>query len=57
MPEERLPYVKPLVQQLHHLVDQHVSLAAGCKTTGAASGAATHNCKTQRNTPCVTFGS
>ena len=34
----RQPYVKPVVQQLQYMVDQHVSLAASCKTVGAVTG-------------------
>ncbi|HET7458815.1 MAG TPA: hypothetical protein VFJ74_14295 [Gemmatimonadaceae bacterium] len=57
MPSDRQPYVKPTVHQLHYMADQHVSLAAGCKTNGAASGPTTANCKTTANTPCVNSGS
>ena len=57
MPQERQPYVKPAVEQLQYMVDQHVSLAAGCKTNGAASGPSTSNCKTSGNAPCVQSGS
>jgi hypothetical protein len=56
MPQERRDYVKPVVQQLHYMVDQHVSLAASCKTTGSATGPTTANCKVQ-NTPCASLGS
>lgn len=52
MPHERLPYVKPVVRQLHYMADNHVSLAAGCKTTGSATGPTTHNCKSSGNLPC-----
>lgn len=51
--QARQPYVKPLVHQLHYMADAHVSLAAGCKTTGSATGPTTSNCKTTRNTPCA----
>jgi hypothetical protein len=54
---ERQPYVKPVIEQLQYMVDQHVSLAAGCKTTGSASGPATNNCKSQGNVPCAALGS
>ena len=54
----RQPYVKPMIAQLAYMTDQHVSLSAGCKTNGAASGPATSNCQTsQSNVPCVTVGS
>lgn len=57
MQNERQPYVKPVIEQLQYMVDQHVSLAAGCKTTGSASGPATNNCKSQGNVPCAALGS
>lgn len=57
MPQERQPYVKPSVEQLQYMVDQHVSLAASCKTTGAATGPTTSNCKQSGNVPCAALGS
>lgn len=57
MPQERQPYVKPAVEQLQYMVDQHVSLAASCKTTGAATGPTTSNCKQSGNVPCAALGS
>ncbi|HWJ23240.1 MAG TPA: hypothetical protein VNS52_12885 [Gemmatimonadaceae bacterium] len=57
MSQKRQPYVKPLVYQLQYMVDQHVSLAASCKTTGSATGPTTSNCKTTHNSPCASFGS
>jgi hypothetical protein len=52
MPQSRQPYVKPSVRQLHYMADNHVSLAAGCKTTNSHSGPTTSNCKTPKNLPC-----
>ena len=52
-PRKRQPYVKPSIWQLHHMVDQHVSLAAGCKTVGSVSGPALSDCKTSLNAPCA----
>jgi hypothetical protein len=55
--QKRQPYVKPLVTQLQYMVDQHVSLAASCKTVGAATGPTTSNCKLHGNNPCAALGS
>ena len=53
----RQPYVKPVVQQLQYMVDQHVSLAASCKTVGAVTGPTLSDCKMSLNTPCSAIGS
>lgn len=53
MKHDRQPYEKPVVRQLQYMADQHVSLAAGCKTTGSATGPATSNCKARGNVPCA----
>ena len=50
MPEERQPYVKPVVQQLQDMSDQHVTLAAGCKTAGSNTGPVVAGCHNQRGT-------
>ena len=55
-PRTKRPYVTPAVQQLHYMVDQHVSLAASCKTTGSATGPTSADCKTT-NGPCAALGS
>ena len=57
MHEKRQPYVKPLVQQLQYMVDQHVSLAASCKMPGSPTGPTTANCKQTGNVPCAALAS
>lgn len=48
MPEPRQPYVKPVVQQLQYMSDQHVTLAAGCKTSGSNPGPVVAGCHNAR---------
>lgn len=44
MSQDRQPYVKPVVEQLQYMVDQHVSIAAGCKNPNASQGSAQAGC-------------
>ncbi len=48
----RIPYVKPVVMQLHFATDPSVTIATVCKTTTSASGPTTGACLTSGITPC-----
>ena len=57
-PRTRRPYVKPVLAQLRFMRDEHVSLAAGCKTSGSVSGATISGCRNASGSaPCVTTAS
>jgi hypothetical protein len=57
-PRKRKPYVKPMLHQLPYMVDQHVSLAASCKTIGAVTGPTLADCQSgSGNIPCSAVGS
>jgi hypothetical protein len=50
--------VKPMLHQLPYMVDQHVSLAASCKTIGAVTGPTLADCQSgSGNIPCSAVGS
>jgi hypothetical protein len=56
--QNREPYVKPLVTQLHYSTEPEVAIASACKTTGATVGSTALSCRTSNPfVPCQTLGS
>jgi hypothetical protein len=56
--ENREPYVKPLVIQLHYAAETEVAQLGACKTTGSARGPTIGGCRTTNPfVPCQTLGS
>ena len=56
--QNREPYVKPLVTQLHYSTEPEVAIAQACKTTGSTTGSLALSCRTSNPfVPCQTLGS
>ncbi len=56
--QNREPYVKPMVVQLHYSTEPEVAIAQACKTTGSGSGPTLGACRTTNPfVPCQTLGS
>ena len=56
--QNREPYVKPLVTQLHYSTEPEVAIAQACKTTGSLQGSTAASCRTTNLfVPCQTLGS